>query len=215
MTSWAPRFDARPSALHNGCPRAAIFFAHLLEIHRMPLRFIQRCERLLKTSAVVLLVSAAPFGVADDKKPDPDRPVIGWIENIKLMDANIVQKARIDTGAGLASIDATIVRVIKSDDPKKPDRVVFTVEDGKSSKKTLEKDIVKWINIKKKGGKGFTPRPVVKLDICIAGKKLHARVNLADRHGFLYPALIGRNFLKMEHFLVDSRKTFTHDPDCK
>lgn len=191
----------------------------------MPLRFSRSCEwlqkggRLLKTTAFLLLATAAQWSAADDKmaesKSRDEAPVIGWIENIKLMDVNIVQKARIDTGAGLASIDATIVKVVKSEDPKKPDRVVFTVEDGKHSKKTLEKDIVKWINIKKKGGKGFTPRPVVKMEVCIAGHKLHARVNLADRHGFLYPALIGRNFLKMSHFLVDSRKTFTHEPDCK
>jgi hypothetical protein len=177
------------------------------------------CWRLLKTPTAVLLMVFAQMSAADDKKADTktlsDQPIIGWVENIKLMEANIVQKARIDTGAGLASIDATVVRIIKSEDPSKPDRVVFTVEDGKRSKKTLEKDIVKWINIKKKGSKGSTPRPVVKMEICIAGKKLYARVNLADRHGFLYPALIGRNFLKMEHFLVDSRKSFTHDPDCK
>lgn len=168
----------------------------------------------------MLMACAANAAVAADNKPDvkpaqEELPVIGWVENVRLMDVDVVQKARIDTGAGLASIDATIVSITKSDKPSIPDRVVFTVEDGKGKKKTLEKDIVKWINIKKKGSRGKTPRPVVKMEICIAGKKMNARVNLADRHGFLYPVLIGRNFLKMHHFLVDSKQSFTHDPDCK
>jgi hypothetical protein len=121
-------------------------------------------------------------------------PVIGWVENVRLMEAGVEHKARIDTGAGLASVDATIVRIIKSDKPPQPDRVVFNVDDGKGGSKTLEKDIVQWINIKKKGGKGYIPRPVVKMEICIADRKLNARVNLAERHGFLYPVLKCRTF---------------------
>jgi hypothetical protein len=199
----------------------AAFRSHFFcpETHRMPVRFLHRHLQRLKIPLTVLWIGLAPCGFAEEPKADApaadEQPVIGWVENIRLMDVNIVQKARIDTGAGLASIDATIVRIIKSEDPTKPDRVVFTVDDGSRGKKTLEKDIVKWVNIKKKGGTGYTPRPVVKMEICLAGKRLYARVNLADRHGFLYPALIGRNFLKMEHFLVDSRKSFTHEPDCK
>ena len=42
--------------------------------------------------------------------------MIGWIEYVALEDANIVVKARIDTGAGLASINAEIVEVKKSND---------------------------------------------------------------------------------------------------
>jgi len=169
-----------------------------------------------KVGAMATLLFGACLVRADTQaRSVAEQPIIGWVENVHLMDADVVAKARIDTGAGLASVDATIVKVIKSDKPPKPDRVVFTIDDGKGGKKTLEKDIVEWVNIKKKGGKGSIPRPVVKMQICIAGKKLNARVNLAERHGFLYPVLIGRNFLKMGHFLVDSKKNYTHEPVCK
>jgi hypothetical protein len=182
-------------------------------MHSYRARHFDRARQLV---AAVALLCVAVVASADDKKTNQKpQPVIGWVENVGLMDAGVVHKARIDTGAGLASIDATVVKVIKSDKPKQADRVVFTIEDGKGGKKTLEKDIVEWVNIKKKGGKGFMPRPVVKMQLCIAGKKLTARVNLAERHGFLYPVLIGRNFLKMGHFLVDSKKSLTHEPDCK
>ena len=54
----------------------------------------------------------------------------------------------------------------------------------------------------------------VRLDVCLAGKRLEGRVNLADRSRFLYPALIGRNLLETGGFLVDSEQTFTREPGC-
>jgi len=180
----------------------------------MPSRPASRLDRSRQFAVACTLAAVACANAADKKADEKPQPVIGWVENVKLMDAGVVYKARIDTGAGLASLDAVIEKVIKSEKAGKPDRVVFTIEDGKGGKKTLEKDIVEWVNIKKKGGTGFIPRPVVKMQVCLGGKTLTARMNLAERHGFLYPVLIGRNFLKMGHFLVDTRKSFTHDPDC-
>lgn len=148
----------------------------------------------------------------DDKKET--RPVIGWIEYVTLEDADIVVKARIDTGAGLASINAEIVEVKKSDDGA-TEKVVFRVVDKDGNKKTMQRTIVEWINIKKKGAEGSIKRPVIKLDFCLGGKQVEARVNLADRSDFLYPVLIGRNVLKAGDFMIDPEKTFTHEPGCK
>ena len=142
------------------------------------------------------------------------RPVIGWIEYVALEDANIVVKARIDTGAGLASINAEIVEVKKSKDGA-TEKVVFRIVDKDGNKKTMQRTIVEWINIKKKGGDGYTKRPVIKLDFCLGGKQVEARANLADRSDFLYPVLIGRNVLKAGDFIIDPQKTFTHEPGCK
>jgi hypothetical protein len=142
------------------------------------------------------------------------RPVIGWIENVKIDDANAVFKARVDTGAGLASVNADILEIKKAQ-AGTPEYVVFQVQDRDGNKKTLKRSIVKWINIKKKGDTGFIKRPVVKLDFCLAGKKVEARANLADRKGFLYPILIGRNVLKAGDYIIDPQKKFTHEPACK
>lgn len=143
-----------------------------------------------------------------------NRPVIGEVENVGLDEADTVLKARIDTGAGLASINAQIVE-IKHGNGDAAERVVFRVvnKDGKS--KTLERPVVKWINIKKKGDAGAIRRPVVKLDFCLGGKKVEARANLADRTGFLYPVLIGRNVLKTGDYIIDPKQKFTHEPGCK
>lgn len=142
------------------------------------------------------------------------RPIIGYVENVSLDDAGIIMKARIDTGAGLASVNAKIIKIKRTEDGK-DEQVVFSVEDKDGKQKTLERKVVKWINIKKKGDSGFIKRPVVKLDFCLGGKKVEARANLADRSGFLYPMLIGRNVLKAGDFMLDPEQKFTHEPNCK
>lgn len=143
-----------------------------------------------------------------------NRPVIGWVENVGLDEADTVLKARIDTGAGLASINAQIVE-IKHGSGDDAERVVFRVVDKDGKSKTLERPVVDWINIKKKGDSGAIRRPVVKLDFCLGGKKVEARANLADRTGFLYPVLIGRNVLKTGDYIIDPKQKFTHEPGCK
>ncbi|MBY0354362.1 MAG: RimK/LysX family protein [Rickettsiales bacterium] len=155
---------------------------------------------------------ATPLSAAPVKsKP---RPVVGWVEKVMLEDVSITLKARMDTGAGLSSVDAEIVQLIPSEGKGKPERTIFQVKDEHGETKTLERDIVKWINIKKKGADGFIRRPVVRMDFCLGGKKIEGRVNLAERSGFLYPLLIGRNILKTGDFLIDPTRTFTHKPGC-
>lgn len=58
-------------------------------------------------------------------------------------------------------------------------------------------------------------RPVIKLDFCLGGKKVEARANLADREGFLYPVLMGRNVLKTGDYMIDPQRSFIHEPGCK
>ena len=150
---------------------------------------------------------------AAEKSKNASRPIIGAVEYVDLDDAGLIVKARIDTGAGLTSINAEIVEIRPPADGK-PERVVFRVVDKQATKKTLVRDVVEWVNIKKKGGTGFIKRPVVRLDFCLGGKRIEAKANLADREDFLYPVLIGRNVLVTGNFLVDPKRTFMHDPGC-
>lgn len=163
---------------------------------------------------VLLSLFAMQVVGAENANEKENRLIIGTIENVLLDEADVIMKARIDTGAGLASINAKIVEIKKGAEGG-TERVVFQVEDKEGKKKTLERNVVKWINIKKKGDTGFIRRPVVKMDFCLGGKKVDARVNLADRSGFLYPMLIGRNVLKAGDYMIDPEKTFIHEPSCK
>ena len=161
----------------------------------------------------MFILSFGASGAQINEKKET-RPVIGWIEYVALEGTDIVVKARIDTGAGLASVHAEIVEITKSKDGA-TEKVVFRVVDKDGNKKTMQRTIVEWINIKKKGGDGYIKRPVIKLDFCLGGKQVEARANLADRSDFLYPVLIGRNVLKAGDYMIDPEKTFTHEPSCK
>ena len=161
----------------------------------------------------IFILSFGASGAQIDEKKET-RPVIGWIEYVALEGTDIVVKARIDTGAGLASVHAEIVEITKSADGA-TEKVVFRVEDKDGNKKTMQRTIVEWINIKRKGGDGYIKRPVIELDFCLGGKQVEARANLADRSDFLYPVLIGRNVLKAGDYMIDPEKTFTHEPGCK
>jgi hypothetical protein len=165
------------------------------------------CRILLLVMALFSLLQASSAAAVDK--------IIGRVENILLEDAGIEMKGRIDTGAGVTSLHAEILEISKPKGKSKIERVKFRVsgEDGKS--RVMEREIIDWANIKRKGADGFDKRPVVMLDICIAGKQVEARVNLADRSAFLYPALIGRNLLKAGDFLINPARTFMHKPTCK
>ena len=141
--------------------------------------------------------------------------VIGRVERVYIRDARFGTPGRMDTGAGVTSLGVEIVEIKKPKKEGDPERVVFRMLDEKADIQTLARDIIDWQNIKKKGGKGFLKRPVVMLDLCIAGKPIEARVNLADRTHYLYPILIGRNTLKAGDFMVDPAQAFTHHAMCR
>lgn len=170
--------------------------------------------------AIALLVSTMLTNAETAHQPcaaiqAPVRPVIGEIERVRLMDLDIELNARIDTGAGLTSIDATIIHIMNSDQPSKPDRILFAIEDGVGGTRTLQKDIVDWVRIKNKGAPGSMRRPVVMMTICLGDQAITDRVNLAERKGFSYPILIGRHLLTSGRFLVDPGLSLTHAPACQ
>jgi len=146
-----------------------------------------------------------------------NRPiVIGKLERVGVEAIDTVMRARIDTGAGITSLNARIVKVTKSATAGAPDRIRFEIADDNGNTKSLERDVVDWQRIKNKGDEGFTKRPVVKLDLCLGGKEVFGRVNLVDRSDFNYQLLIGRNFLETGDFVVDASAELTsHRSRCK
>ncbi len=61
---------------------------------------------------------------------------------------------------------------------------------------SLERPLARLSIIKSRAGGGHLYRPVVDLQLQIAGKKVSTEVNLADRSRFSYPILIGKTFLR-------------------
>jgi len=143
------------------------------------------------------------------------RVIIGRIEDAVLQDYDLSFKARIDSGAGLSSVNAKIIKIKEPTEAGKLGRVIFEISDAKGNKRRMDKEIIQWANIKHKGTVGFDKRPMVILDVCLGGKQIQGRVNLADRSQFLYPMLIGRNMLNAGDFLIDPAQTYMSHPHCK
>ncbi|CAA6818411.1 MAG: Unknown protein [uncultured Sulfurovum sp.] len=134
------------------------------------------------------------------------KEIIGAVERVRLLPVNMVFKARIDTGAKTTSIDA---RDIKSFERNGIKWVRFDCVDGNKSK-TIEKKILKIVEIKRHGAKPQN-RYVVQMYVVLANVSRLIEVNLNNREPYEYPVLIGRNFLK-DLFIVDVTKKYRFEP---
>ena len=138
-----------------------------------------------------------------------EKPTIGWVERVAIAAAGGVMEAKVDTGADHSSVAAAHIRHFERQGTP---WVEFRLRDEKGRSTTLERPLARWARIKKKTG-GVQQRPVVMLDLCVGGTRRLTEVNLADRVGFKYPFLLGRDFLQ-GHFLVDAGVEYSRAPTC-
>lgn len=150
----------------------------------------------------------APSTVAASKKNS--HVTVGWVENVVLDISEMKVKAKLDTGAKTSSIRAKVIKVFKKDGKN---RVLYSVAGDDGEDKIYDSPLRRWVKIKKKEG-GFVRRPVITMEICLAGQMLKGEVNLADRPNMIYPVLIGRNMLQ-DKFVLNPGKTFLSKPVCK
>jgi hypothetical protein len=172
-------------------------------------RRFQRFKALIRgLTALLPLLLILPAPAADAA-----RRTLGRVERVYLVEPGVVMKARIDTGARSTSADAIILEFIPGEAGGR-ERVRFHLRDHNRENQILEREVIRWTLIKGKGTDQMIRRPVVELALCIGGKRLQGPVNLADRSGFLYPVLVGRDFLVRGRFLVDPAALHTAPPDC-
>jgi hypothetical protein len=112
-----------------------------------------------------------------------------------------IKRAKIDTGAKTTSIDAREITIFERDGKE---WVKFKFED-----KILEEPLVKNTRIKRHGSKS-QERPTVQLKLKLGDVSRNVLVTLTNREKYIYPILIGRNFLK-DSFIVDVSQTYTVD----
>jgi hypothetical protein len=137
--------------------------------------------------------------------------IVGWVENAILIGPEIRMKAKLDTGAETSSLDAGIIKKFRKDGKR---WVRFRITDRQTGKEHIVvRERVRTIGVIQHEGRAQT-RPVVLMDVCIAGRLLATEVSLIDRSEFNYPLLLGRNTLK-SFALVDPGNTFLSEPECK
>lgn len=130
-------------------------------------------------------------------------PIIGEVENVLVEPPGIVLEARIDTGAESSSIHAHNIQVVERDGTE---YVRFSVRDPKSNKLLdLERKLHRTVRIKQ-GGDEYDRRYVVKLWLSLGDIRESVDVTLADREGFEFELLVGRNLLTDTAIVDVSRK---------
>lgn len=178
-----------------------------------------------------LLAASAQSATADDQVH-----ILGWLEHANVTSVDIRMDAKLDTGAKTSAIHAEILsrdalndeetRELRreSDDDEEiieeeseaaesSEAVVFRISNEDGEERILEREVIRTVSIKKRGG-GVERRPVVELNLCIAGIEVEGEVSLADRTTFNYPLLIGRDMLEEGDIAVNPDNDYTASAKC-
>jgi hypothetical protein len=159
----------------------------------------------------VLSVVFSPALTTNAWSETVDLQILGWVENVQLPDPDLDLKAKLDTGAETSSLDARVLKKFRKAGKR---WVRFAVTDRDSGAEfVMVRERIRTIGVVQHDGSRQT-RPVVMLEICIAGQLLKTEASLIDRSEFNYALLLGRSALA-SFALVDAGSTFLSQPDCK
>ena len=147
----------------------------------------------IKTLFVSTLITAAattaPVALADTPRN------LGWIEQGVIEPADMTVKFKLDTGALTSSMHAEDIERFERDGEQWV-RFKVALEDVKSEdvvSEIFERPLER--NLRVRGAGGSEERPVVRMDVCIAGERLNEEFSLRDRSNMHYPVLLGRRTL--------------------
>jgi hypothetical protein len=131
------------------------------------------------------------------------------VEEVAVMNTGLKIDAKIDTGADNSSINASSIAYFNQDGAR---WVRFNIQNRKGDRIAMERPLVRVAQIKRKEG-GYIERPVVSMNLCVAGQQVNTEVNLANRDHFKYLMLVGRS-LMAKRFLVDPESMHITHPIC-
>jgi len=154
---------------------------------------------------IVLAGESMPAGGASGVGP----VVIGAVEEVVLLPWGVRMRSRVDTGAAVSSLDARTIRV-RTVRRQKAVRFVLVGDDDQ--RVALDLPVSGYRRISTVDG-GIEKRPMVEMEICIAGQRLRAEFTLNDRSRMEYRMLVGRNILA-GRFLVDVAEQDLVPPAC-
>ena len=143
-----------------------------------------------------------------------EKKVYGYVEKVRVSDADILLTAKLDTGAKSASLDAMDIREVEEEGIP---YLLFRVLDGNGECVELKQKYIGNVRIKLRSGKSknnkkrLAERLVVIMPIQIGEEKRDIRVNLTNREHFLYPLLLGREAIEAFNGIVDPALAFTLD----
>ncbi len=118
--------------------------------------------------------------------------VVGWKENAALPDLNVKNViAKVDTGANLASIDASDIKIVSRENVK---YVKFKVMKRNNTVRKTSAPLKGYKRIKSSNG-DVERRPYIKTTLLMDGISKKIELTLTDRGPMEYTMLIGRKAL--------------------
>jgi hypothetical protein len=148
-------------------------------------------------SLILQLVVISPVFLG--AQADSHKQVVGATEIVRVEEANLSFKARVDTGAQTSSIHAVEIVVDSSSNPKgKPITFYLVNKKGQSSNIESIVDSVVTVNT----SEGSERRYKIPLTFVTNYSSKTILVTLNDRNKMKYGLLLGRNWLQGD-FLVD------------
>lgn len=125
-------------------------------------------------------------------QPKRKKRIVGWKEYIVLPDLKVKKViAKIDTGANVASIDASEIKIIKRDGVK---YVSFKIMKRNNTVKKASAPLVGYKRIKSSNG-DVERRPYIKTTLVMDGISKKIELTLTDRGPMDYTMLIGKKAL--------------------
>ena len=175
--------------------------------------FNRKPNSVLKTSALLIsLVSSFLFSSATLAGSEtPGKVIAGYVEKITVKESGRVVKAKLDSGAATSSIHAKVIKKFKKGG-KRYIRFELLPDVGDLSEPhVLVRERVRKVRIK--DNNGGEPRYVVNLEFCFNGRLEKAEFTLAEREKYIYPVLLGREFLAGVA-IIDSELSFLTQAHC-
>jgi alpha-L-glutamate ligase-like protein len=169
---------------------------------------LERVEGLkIKTNEKGVAVGMNLFGgeIEEEIEELSGKKIIGLVEKIRLIGKEgkeIEVEAKIDTGAGLSSIDTELARQLGFEKTvEEYERLGLDYERIKDMAKDEREKLFE--NIPDladtaiiHSSHGTTHRPMIKIDISMNNLTVSANVSIIDRSNLKYPAIIGRKNLR-------------------
>ena len=165
--------------------------------------------RLLLTGALIALPTLMHAGSTKSGVQAPLK-VLGWVENVYLVEPGFEVKAKLDSGARTSSLDVRIIKKFRQYGKRWVRFAVRHPETGKETVMVRERE--RTIGIVQHEGETDV-RPTVKIEVCFAGARRRIEVSLTDRSNFEYPMLLGRRALR-KVALIHPGQTFLASEPC-
>ena len=145
-----------------------------------------------KTIFLILVFVAIILPFTSLHAEDKTKTLIGTVEEVVLFPWGVKLPARIDTGAGMTSLDVRDLTI-------KNRNVQFRLPE-KYGNILISLPVIRHCDIRSSGSR--ERRPVVEIELCVGSKRLRVEANLNNRSHLEYPLILGRNVLG-QGFIVD------------